>query len=165
MRVSIVAALAANGVIGRQGRLPWGRLPADIRFFKELTLGHTVVMGRKTYDSIRRPLPGRRNIVITRRTDWAPPGVEVVHSLAEALAAATAQGPDDEVFVVGGAEIYAEALPIVDRLYLTRIAADFPGDTRFPEIDAADWRRVAQEPHEASDENPYAFTFEILDRA
>jgi dihydrofolate reductase len=161
MRISIIVAAAANGVIGLENGLPW-RMPTDMRRFKALTMGHALVMGRKTYDSVGRPLPGRRNVVITRRTDWQPEGVEVVHSLYEALRLAAG---DSEVFIAGGGEIFAQALPVTDRIYLTRIEASFPGDAFFPELDAETWRIVEQEHHDASDEDPYPFTFETLERA
>lgn len=162
MRVSLIAAMAANRVIGLGNDLPW-RLPADMRRFKALTMGHTLIMGRKTYDSVGYPLPGRRTVVITRQPGWKAEGVEVVHSLEESLKAAE-RLDGGEVLVAGGGEIFREALPRADRIYLTRIEQDFPGDTFFPELDAAAWRIVEQEHHDASDENPYAFTFETLDR-
>lgn len=160
MRVSLIAAMAANRVIGRDNQLPW-RLPADLRRFKSLTMGHALVMGRKTYDSIGRPLPGRTFIVITRREGWAPEGVRIAHSLEEALR----EAPGDEVFVAGGEQIFRQALPLADRLYLTRIHAEIPGDTWFPEIDPSEWRVVEEEHHEASGDNPYPYTFQTLDRA
>jgi len=162
VRVSLITAMAANRVIGRRNSLPW-RLPADMRRFKALTMGHTLIMGRKTYDSVGYPLPGRRTVVITRQPGWKADGVSVVHSLDEALQAAARIG-GGEVLVAGGGEIFRDALPRADRIYLTRIEQDFPGDTFFPELDAAAWRIVEQEHHDASDENPYAFTFETLDR-
>jgi dihydrofolate reductase len=173
MRRSIIAAMGSNRVIGLESRLPW-RLPADLRLFKKLTMGHAMVMGRKTYDSIRNgPLPGRRTIVITRQEDWRPQGagaalpasVQIARSLDEALRLAENEGRGDgEVFIAGGGEIFLQALPVTDRIYLTRIEAAFPGDAFFPELDAKDWRLVNQEHHDASDENPYPFTFEVLDR-
>src|SRR5918996_2751313 len=162
-RRSMIVAMAANRVIGREDRLPW-RLPADLRRFKALTMGHALVMGRKTYDSIGRPLPARRMIVITRQADWRRDGVEVVHSLDEALRAAQRDGTDTEVFIAGGGEIFQQALPVTDRIYLTRIEAEIPGDAYFPQLDARDWRIVEQEHHDASDESPYPYTFEVLDR-
>jgi dihydrofolate reductase len=167
MRRSIIAAMGSNRVIGLEGSLPWGRLPSDLRRFKRLTMAHTMIMGRKTYDSIRGgPLPGRRTIVITRQEGWRPPaaGVQVAHSLDEALRIAE-RIEDDEVFIAGGGEIFQDALPVTDRIYLTRIDSAFPGDAFFPELDAKDWRTVEQEHHDASDENPYPLTFETLDRA
>lgn len=160
-RVSLIVAMAANGVIGRGNALPW-RLPADLRRFKAVTLGHTLVMGRRTYESIGRPLPGRRTVVITRRTDWRPEGVAVVHSLEEALASSPAE---TEVFVAGGGEIFREALPRADRIHLTRIDAEVPGDTTFPEFEPTAWKIVDEEHHEPDAENPLPFTFQILDRA
>ena len=140
-RISLLAALARNRVIGADNRLPW-HLPEDLRRFKALTLGHPVIMGRKTYASIGRPLPGRTNIVVTRDPGYAAPGCIVVHTLDEAIAA----GADAaEIFVIGGAEIYALALARADRLHLTEIDAEFPGDARFPEFDAAKFALVARE--------------------
>jgi dihydrofolate reductase len=163
MRISLIAAMAANRVIGQGNGLPW-RLPADMKRFKALTMGHTLVMGRKTYDSVGYPLPGRKTVVITRRPDWTAEGVEVAHSLDEALRLAEGLG-GGEVLIAGGGEIFAEALPRADRIYLTRIEQDFPGDTVFPQLDAAAWRLVEQEHHDAGGDNPYAFSFEVLDRA
>lgn len=158
MRVTLIAAMAANRTIGLDNRLPW-RLPHDQRRFKRLTLGHDVVMGRKTFDSIRKPLPGRRNLVVTRQEDWSAPGVVVVHSVDEALEKACG----DEVFVVGGAEIYRQALPRADRIQLTLIDRAFPGDTFFPDFDPADWRLVEREDHPATDGIP-SYSFLVYDR-
>jgi dihydrofolate reductase len=144
--VSLVAALARNRVIGAGNRMPW-HLPEDLRRFKRLTMGAPVIMGRKTYESILeqtgRPLPGRRNIVVTRQPGARWDGCEVAGSLDAALAAAHAA---PEVFVIGGAELYRLALPRADRLYLTLLDAEYPGDTLFPEFDAADWRETARAP-------------------
>lgn len=155
MRLSAIVAMASNRVIGANNQLPW-RLPADLARFKRLTLGHTLVMGRKTYESIGRPLPGRTMIVVTRQRDYAPQGVKVAHSVDEALA--LAQG-DDEVFIIGGAELYAQTMDRLDRLYLTRIDRDFPGDVSFPEVDLSTWKLLEQEHHPASTPEalPYAF--------
>ena len=164
--------MGSNRVIGLDNDLPW-RLPADFRYFKRRTMGHTLVMGRKTYDSIRNgPLPGRRTIVVTRQEDWRPEGagaktglVQVAHSLSEALRLAENGGTEEgTIFVAGGGEIFREALPVAGRIYLTRIEAAFPGDAFFPELDAKDWRVVEQEHHAADAENPYPFTFETLER-
>jgi dihydrofolate reductase len=140
--VSLVVALARNRVIGAGNRLPW-RLPEDLRRFKRLTMGAPVILGRKTHESIGRALPGRRNIVVTRRPDARWEGCEVAGSLEAALALA---GDAPEVFVIGGAELYRLALPRADRLYLTLIDADYDGDTFFPDFDPADWRETAREP-------------------
>jgi dihydrofolate reductase len=155
MRLSAIVAMAANRVIGAGNQLPW-RLPADLARFKRLTLGHTLVMGRKTYESIGRPLPGRTSIVITRQPGYAPAGVTVAHSVDDALAQARARG-DDEVFIAGGADVYAQTMDRVQRLYLTRIAKDVPGDTRFPEVDlSSGWRLIEEEQHPEG-ELPFAF--------
>jgi len=144
--VSLVAALARNRVIGTGNRLPW-HLPEDLKRFKRLTMGAPVIMGRKTHQSILeqagRPLPGRRNIVVTRQADARWDGCEVARSLDDAIALA---GEAPEVFVIGGAELYRLALPRADRLYLTLIDADYEGDTFFPAFDPADWRETAREP-------------------
>lgn len=173
MKVALLAAVAANGVIGRDNGLPW-HIPEDQRYFKRLTLGHTMVMGRRTWDSVGRPLPGRHTIVLTRRPGWSPGGpwgekdgtVEVAPTVAAALARAAerAAGPDEEVFVVGGEEIYRQALPGADRLYITRIEQDFAGDTFFPEFDPAVWRRVACDRREPTERVPYAYRFEVWER-
>ncbi|WP_426745237.1 dihydrofolate reductase [Myxococcus faecalis] len=154
MKLSAIVALASNRVIGANNQLPW-RLPADLARFKRLTMGHTLVMGRKTYDSIGRPLPGRTFIVVTRQKDFAPSGVTVAHSVEEALQQAEARG-DDEVFIAGGADLYAQTMDRIQRLYLTRIARDYPGDTFFPEVDLSGWRLIEEDPHPES-EPPYAF--------
>ena len=151
--IALVAALARNRVIGVGNRLPW-RLPEDLARFKRLTMGASVIMGRKTRESIGRPLPGRRNIVVTRRRDATWEGCVVAHSLDAALALA-----DDAAaaFVIGGAELYAQAMPRAARLYLTLIDADYAGDAWFPEFDAAEWREVAREPGVSADGVGYAF--------
>lgn len=138
MLISIIAAMARNGVIGRDGRLPW-RLPADLRRFRELTTGHAVIMGRKTYESIGRPLPDRVNIVITGQPNGLADGVLNAGSLAMAL---EMSGGEDEVFIAGGGEIYTQALPFADRLYLTVLDADFNGDTLFPPIPLQEFREL-----------------------
>lgn len=141
-RLTLIAAVAKNGVIGDGNALPW-HLPEDLRHFKALTTGHAVIMGRKTWDSLPkrfRPLPDRLNIVMTRDPSYAAEGATVVHSMVEALAAAA----DHNAFVIGGAELYAHALPLADRLELTELAREFPGDAFFPEVDPADWLETAR---------------------
>jgi dihydrofolate reductase len=142
--VTIVAAVARNGVIGVGGGLPW-HLPEDLRRFKELTIGHVLVMGRRTYESTGRPLPGRTTVVVTRRPDWSAGADEVIRARDVPGALALATEIDDEVFVVGGGQVYEEALPLADRLELTFVDAEPEGDTFFPELDWSQWREVARE--------------------
>jgi dihydrofolate reductase len=163
MRVSLIAALARNRVIGRDNRLPW-RLPADLRRFKQLTMGHTLLVGRKTFESIGRPLPGRTMLVASRKPGYAPEGVRVVRSVQEALDAARERG-ETELFVAGGAEIYHQTLPVADRLHFTRIEEDVPGDAYFPEYDETQWRLVEREDFAPSQEVPFAWSFEVYDRS
>ena len=164
MRVTLVAAVAENGVIGRDWTLPW-RLPADLRRFRQLTTGHHVVMGRRTWESIGRPLPGRTNVVLSRDPFFRPEDESVVvePSLDDALSRACRAG-ETELFVIGGAEVYALALPVADRIELTRVAAHVDGDVRFPRLDPADWREGAPEHHPADERNEHAFALVTLDR-
>lgn len=141
--LSIIAAVAKHHVIGIDNTLPW-RLPEDLKRFKALTMGHHIVMGRKTYESLGRLLPGRTTVIVSRNQDYTVPGALVVASLQQALEAC---GNDEEIFVIGGAELYREALPMADRLYLTEIDAEFAGDAYFPEYPQSRWREVAREPH------------------
>lgn len=147
MTVTIVVAMGSDGVIGVDGAMPW-HLPADLAHFKRATLGHPMIMGRKTYESIGRPLPGRTTIVVTGQPDWSAEGVQVAASFGQALDEALALDPD--VFVVGGAQIYAEALGhgVVDRLVVTHIDAAPAGDTYFPDLNWSEWKVTEQEPHE-----------------
>lgn len=157
--VSIIAAVAANGVIGDRNALLW-HISEDLKHFKTLTTGHPVVMGRKTWESLGRPLPNRENVVITRqRIDI--PGCRVAHSLAGALELFP---ESEEVFVIGGAQIYAEALPVADRLYLTRVEHDYEGDTRFPVWNEQEWQLVASESFACGAKFPYPFAFERYER-
>lgn len=158
--ISLIAAVAENGVIGSQNALPW-HLPDDLRKFRAITTGHTIISGRKNYESIGKPLPHRRNIVVSRQRDYEAPGCDVVHSLDEALAAAASE---TEVFVIGGAEIYRQALPLASRLYLTEIHASVAGDTRFPTFERAEWQETAREFHAADARHAHAFSFVILER-
>ena len=144
MPVTIVAAVARNGVIGVDGGLPW-RLPDDLRRFKALTLGHVLVMGRKTYESIGHPLPGRTTVVVTRSGQWDSGSDEVRVAAGVPEAIAVAEAIDDEVFVVGGAQVYAAALPLTDRLELTLVDAEPEGDTTFPDVDWEDWLELRRE--------------------
>ena len=157
----LIAAVAENGVIGRDNRLPW-RIPEDLRRFRAITLGHPVVMGRRTWDSLGKALPGRANIVVSANPDLRDEGAEAMPDLATALARARAlAGPDAPVFVIGGARLYAEALPLARRLYLTRVHRAYPGDAFFPAFDAANWREVEREDHPESDP---PFSFLVLER-
>lgn len=161
--IALLAAVAANGVIGKDNRLPW-RLPPDLRRFKELTLGHSLVMGRRTWESIGRPLPGREMVVLSRRPGLSlPPGVLAARALPEALETAAAAAPG-EVFVIGGGDLYAQALPLADRLYLTRIEAEVEGDVRFPAFDPALWHLAAEERHGPSAEAPFSYSFQVWER-
>jgi len=162
MRISLVVAVAENGVIGSDNDLPW-RLKGDLKHFKATTMGKPIIMGRKTYESIGRPLPGRTNIVMSRRSLDLPDGVVQVSSLEEAFRAAEASGAD-EACVTGGAEIYALALPYAHTLHFTRVHMDAEGDTLFPEFDRTQWRETSAERFEASETDSAAYTIMRLDR-
>ncbi|WP_443939672.1 dihydrofolate reductase [Pedobacter sp. MW01-1-1] len=159
--LSIAVAVGENWAIGKDNQLLW-HMPADLKFFKETTSGHTVVMGRKTFDSVGRPLPKRRNIVITRAKDLKIEQVEVVNSLEEAIELTKQE--EKPVFIVGGAEIYRQALPLCNTLYLTTIHHVFDADTFFPEINRTEWEEISKERHPADEKNPYDYTFEVLKR-
>jgi dihydrofolate reductase len=161
MLVSLVVAMARNRVIGRDNTLPW-RLPEDLRHFKAVTLGKPVLMGRKTFESIGRPLPGRTNLVLTRDPAWKSDGAVVVHSLNEALARS---GAAQEMAGIGGAEIFRLLIPLASRIYLTRIDADIPGDTVFPPLDYSQWVEVDSRRFSADERNAYDMTFVTLERA
>ena len=157
--ISIIVAVAANGVIGDNNSLLW-HISEDLRNFKRITSGHPVVMGRKTFESLGRPLPNRENVVITRQ-QIAIEGCRVVHSLDEAIAMFP---EDEEVFIIGGAQIYAQALDAADKLYLTRVEHDYEGDTSFPEWDATRWRLTSREAFPRGEKYPYPFAFEEYER-
>ena len=159
-RKSLIVASSENRVIGHDGRLPW-HLSADLRRFKQLTMGHAIVMGRKTYESIGRPLPGRTSIVVTRRQDYHPPGVIVAASLDEAQRLAAG---DAELFYVGGGEIYRQVLPQVERIYLTQMHAQVAGDTVFPELSSSQWRLIERTEHAADEKNDFSFSFLVYER-
>lgn len=158
--VSAIVAAAETGAIGKENKLLW-HLPDDLRFFKRTTSGHAVIMGRKTYESVGRPLPNRTNVVITRQKDYKLEGAEVVHSLEAALEACA---DEKEVFIVGGADIYRQALPVADRVYLTRVHADLEGDSYFPRLDNVEWALQSAEHHGSDDRHAYAYTFEVYER-
>ena len=160
MRIALIVAMAQNRVIGRDNALPW-RLSGDLRHFKSLTMGKPIIMGRNTYESIGKPLPGRLNIVMTRDTAYEAPGCQVVHSTEQALAAARGS---DEVMIIGGARLYEQVLDRADRLYLTLVKADVEGDALFPEYDRGSWREVQRESHLADEKNEYDYDFVVMDR-
>jgi dihydrofolate reductase len=160
MTVSLVVAASKNNVIGRDGELPW-HLPEDLRHFKRITTGKPVIMGRKTFESIGRPLPDRHNIVMTRDPDYAAEGCDVVDSVAEALDVA---GDADEVMVIGGGQVYRDFLPRADRIYMTRVQAEVQGDTRFPRIEGNAWRLVSAEHHAADEKHEFAFEMMVFER-
>ena len=160
MIVALLVAMSDDGIIGRDNALPW-HLPRDLQWFKRLTTGHPIIMGRTTYQSIGRPLPNRRNIVLSRDPEFQPEGVEVTATLKAALELVE---DDPEVFVVGGAAIYGLALPRAQRMYLTRVHARVDGDVLFPEWRPDEWRLVWEEAHEPDGEHAYPFTFQQLDR-
>jgi dihydrofolate reductase len=155
MKVAIIVAVSANGVIGRDNDLPW-RLSADLARFKRLTMGHHLIMGRRTFASIGRPLPGRTTVVLSRGRPELPDGVLLASSLDEALALCSG---DDQVFVAGGAAVFAECLPRADRVYLTRLHADFEGDVVFPPFEETEWDLVNREDHQAAEGEPCDYSF------
>ena len=159
-QLALIAALARNRVIGRDNRLPW-HLPADLRFFKQTTMGKPLLMGRRTWESIGRPLPGRRMIVLSRDLDYQAPGCTVARSLDEALDVA---GAVPELMVIGGATLYQQTLPGAERLYLTRVEADLPGDVWFPDWNERDWRLVWEEAHPADTEHAWPYRFQRWER-
>ena len=161
MTVSLIWAMADNRVIGIENRLPW-KLPADMQWFRRQTLGKPIVMGRLTFESFgAKPLPGRRNLVVSRNPDYVAEGAEVFDSLDAALADTE---NDEEVMVIGGASLYAQALPLADRLYMTLVHTEATGDAHFPDFDMAQWREVERQDHAADDKNPHPCSFVVLER-
>ncbi|MBB1285945.1 dihydrofolate reductase [Flavisolibacter sp. BT320] len=160
--ISLLLAVSENGVIGKNNALPW-HLPNDLKYFKNLTWGLPILMGRKTFDSIGKPLPGRKSIVITRNNDWRYNGVEVVHSLEEAVKTAEVLGAK-EIFVIGGAEIFNASLPQANRIYLTRIHQEFEGDVFFPAIDETTWQLSSSRFCRKDEKNPYDHTYQVWEK-
>ena len=160
MRLSIIVAASDNNVIGNQGDLPW-RLSADLKRFKSLTMGHAIIMGRKTYESINRLLPGRTTVVLTRQTKYCVDGAIVAQSLESAL---KSLDQDDESFIIGGEEIYRVGLSLAQRIYLTRVHCSVKGDAYLPEIDWDEWKLVEQTEHGVDERNQFSSTFQIFDR-
>ncbi|MQX52658.1 dihydrofolate reductase [Alcanivorax sediminis] len=166
IRLSMMVAKASNNVIGRDNKLPW-YLPNDLKYFKQVTFGKPVIMGRKTWESLKGPLPGRTNIVITRQADYAAEGAKVVSTLEEAVEMAENVAfidGQEEAVIMGGAEIYQLALPKADRLYLTEVHADVEGDTFFPEYDTGEWSEIGREDFAAEGPNPYDYSFVVYER-
>jgi dihydrofolate reductase len=159
-RISLIVAMAKNNVIGADNRIPW-HLPAELKIFKSVTMGHHIIMGRKTWESINRLLPGRTTIIVTRQADYHVPGAIVVSRLRDALEESAG---DEEIFVIGGAELFRMTLPIADRLYLTTIDIEPVGDTFMPEIDFSQWRKISSEVHVADERNPYPFRYAVYER-
>lgn len=160
MRTALVVAMARNRVIGRDNRLPW-HLPEDLKHFKQVTLGKPVLMGRRTFESIGRPLPGRSNLVLTRDSRWHVAGVIAVHSVAEALERAAGA---EELAGIGGAEVFEQLMPMATRIHLTRVEAEPDGDVLFPALEASQWRETASRAFKADERNPYDMTFITLER-
>lgn len=158
--INIVVAMAENRVIGRDNQLPW-RLPKDLAYFKQVTWGHPILMGRRTFESIGRPLPGRRNMVLSRQTDWTAENVEVVPSVD---AAVTLLAGVQQLMVIGGAEVYRQCLPLADKLYITQVHSEIEGDAFFPELDEQDWLQISLDEHYADDTNPFNYSFVVYQR-
>jgi dihydrofolate reductase len=161
--IASIVAVANNWCIGNNNELPW-KQKADLQYFRTTTKGSVVIMGRKTYESIGRPLPKRRNIIITRQQDYSAPGIEVCHSLQEAIATATSDDIAQPVFIIGGAQIYAQSMPLIDRLYVTYINTVVDGDAFFPEVDLSQWQEVSRISHPADEDNQYSYDFVIFEK-
>ena len=159
-RLSIIAAMARNRVIGAANKIPW-RLPGELQMFKAITMGHHIVMGRNTWESIGRLLPGRTTVIVSRQRDYRIPGAISAASLEEAIAAC---GNDDEIFVIGGAQLYAAALPQANRIYLTTVDAEVAGDTLMPQFDIAQWRALSSQAFSADAKNPYNYKLTVYER-
>jgi dihydrofolate reductase len=160
MILSLIAAVSKNNIIGGDNKLLW-HLPADLAHFKKITSGHTIIMGRKTFESIGRPLPNRRNIVITRKEFFEAPGCEIMSSLQEAVDSCL---KEKEVFIIGGGEIFIQVLPAADKIYLTRIYKDFEGDVKFPELNFSEWKLTKYVRHHADEKNQYEYSFSEYER-
>ena len=163
MKLALIAAVADNNAIGIDNKMPW-HLPDDLRYFKAVTMGKAIIMGRKTFDSLGKALPGRINIVITRNESWHHDGVAVVHTLDDALQLAATLSTADEIMVIGGEQIYRQAIDRADRLYLTRVYQSFDGDAFFPAIIASQWQETSCQKVEPGEQQPLAYRFLVLDR-
>ena len=166
MKLSLICAMASNGIIGRNNGLPW-HLPEDLKYFKATTMGHSIIMGRKTWESIGRPLPGRTSIVVTRDTEYVAEGAKVVHSIEEALRLAESIALIDgaeEAFLIGGAALYAAAMPMADRFHLTRVHAEVEGDTALTGFDESEWQEISRDDFQRNEANPYDYSICILEK-
>ena len=159
-RISLIVAMARNRVIGADNKIPW-HLPNELKLFKSLTMGHHIIMGRKTYESIGRLLPGRTTVIVTRQKAYAVPGAVVAHSIEDAIAACKG---DDECFVIGGADLFRETLRVADRLYLTTVDAEPEGDVFMPQFDSAEWKESSAQAFEADEKHAFAYRLAVLDR-
>lgn len=160
IKINLIVAAAENNVIGDKNKMLW-HLPNDLKFFKNKTMGHSVLMGRKTFDSLGKPLPERRNIIITRDKDYRHEDVDIANSVEEAISYCR---DEREIFIIGGGQIYKTALPLANRIYMTRVHTKIDGSTTFPELDTAVWRKVSVEKHSKDDRHPYDYTFEVYDK-
>lgn len=161
-KISAIVAMSENRVIGDDNQLPW-HLPADLKHFKTITSGHPILMGRKTFESIGRPLPNRTNIIITRNPSFQAPGCIVIQSIDDAVKRAEEAG-SDEIFIIGGAEVYTQLLPNIERIYLTIVHDEFEGDTFFPELNPSEWVEVKSEVHDEDEDNDYSYSFVVMER-
>ncbi|MCD6055503.1 MAG: dihydrofolate reductase [Gammaproteobacteria bacterium] len=161
--IALIAAVAKNGVIGKNQQIPW-HLPADLRHFKHLTWGKTVIMGRHTFESLGKPLANRNNIVLTRDPHWVADDIQAVKDLKTALSIAKKETDKEEIFIIGGSHLYAEALPLASRLYLTHVEATVEGDTYFPEWHKEEWREIQHEEYPADSKHPFAYCFSVYER-
>ena len=160
MKISLIVAMDQNGLIGSNNDLPW-RLSSDLKQFKAITMGSPIIMGRKTHESIGRPLPGRTNVIVTRNTQYHADGCEVIHDLSDIESFCKGH---HEIFIMGGAELYKQSLHLIDRIYLTEVHAQLDGDTYFPEFDRAHWQEVERQDFTADDKNDYDYSFVVMDR-
>ncbi|MGN6801948.1 MAG: dihydrofolate reductase [Ginsengibacter sp.] len=161
--LSHIVAASQNNIIGVKNGLPW-HLPNDFKYFKNKTWAMPVIMGSSTYESMKKDLPGRINIVVTRKTDWKPENVFIAHSIDEAIEKAKESGAN-EIFIIGGGKVFQETINIIDRIYLTRVHTSVDGDTYYPEIDMEKWKMVSEEPHQADEKNNYAYSFQVWEKA
>lgn len=162
MIISAIVAASQNGIIGIDNQIPW-HLPADLKYFRKITSGHHVMMGRKCFESIGKPLPGRTNLVLTRNLDYSSEGIKIIHSVDEGIQLAKANG-EEELFIIGGADVYKATLGLIDKLYFNTVHANFEGDTHWPEMDWKSWRLISTEFHEPDEKNFYPYSFSVFEK-